>query len=338
MKNAWLVGLLAGLVLLIGLGVGYWQWQANQQSKQQLSRVTIRAARNYWPGQFWKEIADKKGWFEEAGLKVELIDTNPDYVGSLQNLVDRKMDENAFTPYDFVLQNTKGANLVAVIEPDISYGIDQLIALPAITSVGDLKGKRVGVGRGTYTEFLLSVALEREGMQLSDVQVVEVAIEDAASALQSGRAVAVFTYDPYSSEAIEQLKAHKIFDTSEVPGLVPSLDVFPKEFVEQYPDVVQAYVKVWHKTTQYILENKSEAVAIISEIYEVEPSEVEAYMQGDKILTLNDNLSGFAYTAGYESLHGNFRRVNQFLIDNGHTDQKLESVEFIDNTFIQALK
>jgi hypothetical protein len=53
---------------------------------------------------------------------------------------------------------------------------------------------------------------------------------------------------------------------------------------------------------------------------------------------LNDNISGFAYTAGYDSLHGNFRRVNQFLIDNGQTDKKLDSVDFIDNTFIQALQ
>jgi NitT/TauT family transport system substrate-binding protein len=338
MKNAWLVGLLAGLLVVAGVGFGYWKWQGNKEEKQQLSRVTIRAARNYWPGQFWKEIAAKKGWFEEAGLKVELIDTNPDYVGSLQKLVDREMDENAFTPYDFVLQNTEGANLVAVTEPDISFGIDRLIAMPSINSVSDLRGKRVGVSKGTYTEFLLNVALEREGMTLNDVQLVEVAIENAESALKSGKAVAVFTYDPYSSDAIKNVGAQKIFDTSEVPGLNPSLDVFTKEFVEKYPDVVQAYVKVWHKTTQYILDNPEEATAIIGEIYSVEPSEVVAYMEGDKILTLDDNISGFAYTAGYDSLHGNFRRVNQFLIDNDQTEKKLDSVDFIDNTFIQALQ
>jgi NitT/TauT family transport system substrate-binding protein len=72
------------------------------------SKEVIKIATNYWSGQFWIDIAAEKGWFEEAGLNVEYIDTNTDYFQGLQDVVDEKIDVNQFTLYDLLEWRIEG--------------------------------------------------------------------------------------------------------------------------------------------------------------------------------------------------------------------------------------
>jgi ABC-type nitrate/sulfonate/bicarbonate transport system substrate-binding protein len=61
------------------------------ENTPQPSGEVMKVAKYYWPGMYWVEIAESKGWFREAGLNVELIDTNPDYFQSLQDTADGKI-------------------------------------------------------------------------------------------------------------------------------------------------------------------------------------------------------------------------------------------------------
>ncbi|MBF0398434.1 MAG: hypothetical protein HQK78_16780 [Desulfobacterales bacterium] len=76
------------IILIIMSGRLWWLYNNyNIVTKPKTSGLPIKIARYYWPGYYWKEIADKMGWFKEAGLNVELIDANSDY---------NKSDYNAF--------------------------------------------------------------------------------------------------------------------------------------------------------------------------------------------------------------------------------------------------
>ena len=50
--------------------------------------------------------------------------------------------------------NSQGANLVGVINGDTSRGADAIIAKSEIKDIASLKGKRIGVAKGTYQEYL----------------------------------------------------------------------------------------------------------------------------------------------------------------------------------------
>lgn len=52
----------------------------------------LRVGAYYWPGQYWVDIAHKKGWFGEAGVNVEWADTNADYFASFDDLAGGKLD------------------------------------------------------------------------------------------------------------------------------------------------------------------------------------------------------------------------------------------------------
>ncbi|WP_432474718.1 ABC transporter substrate-binding protein [Amphritea sp. HPY] len=325
------------LLSLIFVGLLWWQSASEVEDGPKTTGLPMSVARYYWPGEFWIEIADKKGWFEAAGLNVELVDSNPDYWSSLQDTVDGKIDSNTFILFDLMQFNAAGSDLVVVTNSDYSAGIDAIVARPAIATIEDLKGKTIGVDRGTYLEYILDIVIRRHGLTPGDVTKVKVAGEKAAEEFGNGKLDAIVTWEPIVSEAIEQRNGRKLFDTSEIPGLSPAVNVFHRSFIDERPGDVQAYVNVWHKTTQFIKENPDEAFGIIAGIYDVSPAEVQAFARLDRTLDLRENLTSFSYGAGFESLHGAARQANNFLMEQGTINKQLDSTAFIDATFIRAL-
>ncbi|PSU48808.1 hypothetical protein C9J12_09875 [Photobacterium frigidiphilum] len=325
------------LLALIIVGFAWWQSAPKMEEGPKTTGLPMKVARYYWPGEFWIEIADQKGWFEKAGLNVELVDSNPNYWGSLLDTVDGKIDTNTFILFDLIQFNAAGADLALVTNCDYSAGIDAIVAKPGIATIADLKGKTIGVDTGTYLEYILDVVLRQHGLKPGDVTKVKIAGEKAAEEFGKGKLDAIVTWEPVVSEAIAQSNGRKLFDTSEIPGLSPAVNVFHRSFIEERPGDVQAYVNVWHKTTLFIKENPDEAFGLIAEIYDVTPDEAQAFASLSRILDLRENLTSFSYGAGFESLHGAARQVNNFLIDQSTINKPLDSTEFIDASFIRAL-
>ena len=323
------------LFILIGL-IGC---QPDLPQAPKTTGLPMKIAKYYWPGEYWKEIAEKKGWFKEAGLNVELIDTNPDYFQSLQDMVDGKMDSNDFTLFDLTKYNAEGADLVGVIAMDNSWGIEGIIAKNEIKTVRNLKGKKIAVSKDTYLEYILSVALKKAGLTLDDVITIDIPPRKVAEEFSKGTIDAVVTWEPYveQTQAIEDENVHKIFNTAEIPGISPSLETFHRSFIEERPGDIQAFVGVWNKTVQFTKENPKESLGIIAQIYNQTPGEVEVFAQTVKILDLRDNLTTFAFGSGFDSLHGSIRKINDFLIVKGIAKEQLDSTEFLDARFIRNL-
>ncbi|MCW8331377.1 ABC transporter substrate-binding protein [Photobacterium sp. SDRW27] len=332
-----LVATIGVLLVLIIASFAWWPSDSKVEEGTKAIGVPLTVARYYWPGTYWVEIADKKGWFKEAGLNIELIDSNPDYWKSLQDTVDGKIDVSNFTLFDLMRFNAGGADLVMVMNSDNSTGSEAIVVGPAIATLADLKGKSIGVDTGTYLEYILDVVLRRYGLMPSDVSKIKLAGEMAAEEFEKGKLDAIVTWEPVASEAIEKRNGRKLFDTSAIPGISPGGHTFRRSFIKERPADVQAYINVWHKTTQYIKDSPDEAFGIIAEIYNVTPAEAKAFARLARILDTRENLTSFSYGAGFESLHGTARQINKFLIAQGVTNEQLDSMEFIDATFIRAL-
>ena len=135
---------------------------------------------------YWLGIADAKGWFKEAGLDVQLVDTSTDYLASIKDLVKGRFDVNDLVLFDLLDSVARGADLVGVINVDYSSGADKLIARPGIEQLADLKGKRIALPQKSYLSYILEVAIARAGLKANDVQIVDIPAEKAPEALING--------------------------------------------------------------------------------------------------------------------------------------------------------
>ncbi|WP_142978114.1 ABC transporter substrate-binding protein, partial [Klebsiella pneumoniae] len=77
----------------------------------------------------------------------------------------------------------------------------------AIKSVADLKGKRVGLNKGSDVNYLLVAALEKAGLSYKDITPVYLPPADARAAFQRGAIDAWVIWDPFLAEVETNAKA-----------------------------------------------------------------------------------------------------------------------------------
>ncbi|MFT5470884.1 MAG: NitT/TauT family transport system substrate-binding protein [Verrucomicrobiales bacterium] len=301
------------------------------------SDEVMKVGKYYWPSNYWLEVAEKKGWFAEAGLNVKLVDTNPDYYASQVDVAEGRLDTQDFYLYDLMKFNAEGAELVMVLNVEVSSGSEGMAGKIDIGSVAELKGRSIGVGKGSALAYMVDVALTRHGLTPADVTLIDIQPEKAVEAFAAGKCDAVVTWEPYLSQIAAGADARKIFDTSDIPGVSPAGYAFHRDFIEARPADVQAFIGVWYRTRKFIKANPKESYEIIAKNYDLEASEVEEFTKLLVILDLEENLTAFSYAAGFESLFGTAQEINTFMIRTGVAQEPLDSEKFLDGSFIQEL-
>ncbi|TBU74883.1 ABC transporter substrate-binding protein [Pseudomonas daroniae] len=100
--------------------------------------------------------------------------------------------------------NASGVKVVAAGRP-VAAGADEtggaiLVRKGApYRSVSDLKGARVSIMKGTGTQYLLGQALEKNGLNASDIELLHLTNDAALAALLAGHIDAWGTWDPQAS-------------------------------------------------------------------------------------------------------------------------------------------
>ena len=111
-----------------------------------------------------------------------------------------------------------------------------------IKSVQDLKGKKVGLNKGSNVHYLLVRALEDAGLKYTDIQTVFLPPADARAAFERGSVDAWVIWDPYQAAAEQQLQARTLRDAS---GIADNHQFYlaTKPYAEQHPKVIEALIE-----------------------------------------------------------------------------------------------
>jgi len=128
-----------------------------------------------------------------------------------------------------------------------------------ITSVAELKGKKVALNKGANVHYLLVKLLEKSGVKYSDITPVFLAPADARAAFETGAVDAWVIWDPYQASAEVTLAARTLADGT---GVVPNNQFYlaRKAFAEANPQIVDAVIDAVVATDRWA-EGNSAAVA-----------------------------------------------------------------------------
>ncbi len=140
-----------------------------------------------------------------------------------------------------VFAQAAGAPLLYVgAEPPAPAG--EAILVPkgsSISTLAQLKGKRVAYTRGSNANYLLVRALADAKLNWTDITPVNLAPADGPAAFQQGAVDAWAIWDPYLSAARDTLEAHVLRDGA---GLVPNREYFlaSRSFASANPAILKA--------------------------------------------------------------------------------------------------
>ncbi len=132
-----------------------------------------------------------------------------------------------------------------------------------VTSVAELKGKRVALNKGSDVNYLLVRALEAAGLSYKDITPVYLPPADARAAFQRGAVDAWVIWDPYLAEVETTLRARQIRNAD---GLVPHYTFFlsSRRFAETYPQTAVGIIDELTRLSNWANQNRDEAAGVLS--------------------------------------------------------------------------
>jgi NitT/TauT family transport system substrate-binding protein len=223
----------------------------------------VRLGFSAWPGWFPWQVAADKGLFKKNGLDVDLKYFDS-YTDSLQALPTGDLDANSQTLNDTLSSVSGGAKQTIMLVNDNSTGNDQIIAAPGISTVADLKGKKVAVEQGTVDHFLLLLALKKAGLSEGDITLTPLVTDAAAAAFVAGKVDAVGAFAPFTTTALGRAGSKAITTSKDFPGAIPDHLVFGAQFVKDHPAEVQKMVQTWFDTLAWIKANPADVVTVMA--------------------------------------------------------------------------
>jgi NitT/TauT family transport system substrate-binding protein len=292
-----------------------------------------------WPGWVAWEVAKEKGFFEAAGVEVELKWF--EYVPSMDAFAAKQLDAVCMTNGDTLVTGATGGRGVMILINDYSNGNDMVVAGPGIDSIADLKGKKIGVEVGFVSHLLLNNALKSAGLTEEDVELVNVPTDQTPQTLASGDVSAIVAWQPNSGQALKAVPGSKpIYTSADAKGLIYDvLAVSPESLAKRRDDWVNV-LKAWYMAVDFILdpETEDEAVAIMAARVNLQPEEYKPFLEGTYILPLEEAKKiGNAETEDFSSLVGSTKIVDGFQVEQGVYEEPMNLKRYIDMSLLNEL-
>lgn len=166
-----------------------------------------------------------------------------------------------------IFGQSAGANIVyAAALPGNGQGEALFVKQDSpIKTIADLKGKKVGVGKGTSAHNLTVAALEKAGLQFSDIQPVYLSPADAAAAFASDKIDAWTVWDPFYAVAEVRYQPRVLARSSEVLN-VNTYFVANGDFAKAHPELVSATIKALGDAAQWADKNRDKVAQALHEV------------------------------------------------------------------------
>ncbi|WP_296709610.1 putative urea ABC transporter substrate-binding protein [Rhodoblastus sp.] len=211
----------------------------------------------------WGYAADSgivKKWADKYGISIEVKQFN-DYVESINQYTAGGYDAVTITNMDALsIPAAGGVDTTAMIVGDFSNGNDAVI-LKNKTKLTDIKGQNVNLVEFSVSHYLLARALDSAKMSEKDVKVVNTSDSDMAAAYKTPDVTAVVTWNPIVLEILGSPDAHKVFDSSQIPGEIMDLMVANTGVLKDNPAFGKALVGIWYETLTKMLADTAEGKA-----------------------------------------------------------------------------
>ena len=218
-------------------------------------------------------IAERKGFFKEQGLEVEI----QDFAGgakSLQALIGGSVDVVTGAYEHTIRMQAKGQDVRAVLElgrfPAITIAIKASLA-DKWKSPADFKGMKIGVtAPGSSTNLMMNFVLAKAGLTPQDVSFIGVgSAASAVAAIRNGQIDALSHLEPVTSMLERSGDIKVLIDTRTEEGTRalfggsnPAAVLYAKNaFIEKNPATTQALVNALYKALKWIGKATPEEIA-----------------------------------------------------------------------------
>ena len=223
----------------------------------------FKVGMNSWPGYQVALYAQETGLFRKHGLEVEFVrfTNQQDNIRATMRLAQ----DASFVPLAEVMQvDASQEQPIFVMVADISAGSDGIVASPQITSIKDLKGKKVSVKLGTVPHLVLLEALKANQLKPDDIEIVDAINERGAEMLKQGKISAAVLWEPLLSDTAKAIGGKVIYTTRDVDSVVIDGLATRSSIITTKQDELVRFIQTWFDIMKIIETNPQEVFASVA--------------------------------------------------------------------------
>ncbi len=241
------------------------------------------------------------------------------------------LDAACLTLDETLRARAEGIPLKVILVFDASAGADAVLARPGIQTLGDLRGKRLGVERNALGALMLAKVLEASGLRVSDLTLVEIPIDRHLGAWQRNELDAVITFEPASTFLLRE-GAHVIFDSRQIPETVFDVLAVRADRIPDRRSALGALVAGHFRALAHLQTNREDSIYRIAARQGVKPEEVQRALSGVLLPSLPGNR---AYLASPDSrLLSAARTVSGILLKSGDLKRETSLEGLVDPAWL----
>lgn len=216
-------------------------------------------------------VAFENGYFEELGLSVEpvkIISAN----SAANAVVNNEIIANATVPLNVLLnieEKQPGLMKIFMVKATSSEVWSDYILTKKgspITSLSDLKGKKIGSYPGSNNRMLLQIILD-QFVENKDYTTIEMPPSTQLQGLDAGNVDAILTYDELAMTALENDIAQVLVENPLSKYVIDPYNGFPyvisTKFMKENPNDAKKIIEAMFKAVDFIKSNEDEARQIL---------------------------------------------------------------------------
>jgi ABC-type nitrate/sulfonate/bicarbonate transport system substrate-binding protein len=294
-----------------------------------LSAVVISVTVSIWPA----VVADKKGYFKDEGLDFDFINSGSS-TRSAQQVAAGSAPIGSSSMVDTMRAIDKGAGIKVFLN-SLAVGTHSLIGQKGITSVKELKGKRVMTGGvGDITNLWWMAMAKANGLDgQKDVDLLFSGASSARmAALVAGAVDATMLSTPQSFQAVQNGYA-------DLGPVAPFLGEFPmmiwhvnEDWAKTHQKELLAFIRAHNKAVRYMSDpaHRQEVSQLLAD---ASKSSLE-----DSLKTWDVCMQVKAFVADGDISDGATERVRDTLLASGDIKQSAPASTYVDHRFAKAAK
>ena len=251
------------------------------------AQPALRIAHNSWPGYEPLPLAELENLYDG----VEVINYR---VGSATEVVrafEQDVVDVAAVTLDeaIVLQSRSKEPIYIIVVLDVSHGGDVIIAKKEIASIGDLKGKRIGLESSALGVFFISRAVDSvSDLSLEQLIIIPIMYDQHFSSFMSGEVDAIVTFEPVKSMILEK-KGHVIFDSSAIENEIVDVLITKQSTAEKRSKELKALVAGYFKAQEFIKKYPDESLSKMAKFENISLSSFSNSLSGLRIPDKTEN-------------------------------------------------
>ncbi len=190
-----------------------------------------------------------------------------------------------------------------------------------ISSVSDLKGKKIGLVIGSIAQDFVERLLDQEGLTDSDVELVNLASTEQQNALATGQVDAIAVWQPMIAQ-VEAAGSGKVLVDGTGIYKCENLISGNTDYINENPEIVQIFMEQYARAASEVAKDTAGYSEKFAEKYNLDADIVNA--------TISD--MNFQVSITEEDIE-DFQQTADWLYESGNVKKQVDVKEIVNTTF-----